>query len=152
MSLIRVLIVYDSLYGNTEKVAKAIGGALIGEVKVVRVSEANPAEIKALDLFIVGSPTQGGNATKAMQAFLDKIPADSIKGMKVATFDTRLTSKFVKIFGYAADRMTKVLKSKGAISIMPPEGFFVIDREGPLQERELERATAWAKKLVETRN
>jgi flavodoxin len=35
----KALIVYDSVYGNTEKIAKAIGNAITGEVKVLRVSE-----------------------------------------------------------------------------------------------------------------
>lgn len=39
----KALIVYDSVYGNTEKIAKAIGGAITGEVKVLRVNEANPS-------------------------------------------------------------------------------------------------------------
>ena len=33
------LIIYDSIYGNTEKIAQAIGEGLTGEVKVVRVGE-----------------------------------------------------------------------------------------------------------------
>jgi flavodoxin I len=144
----KTLVVYDSLYGNTEKIAKAIGGAIGGEVKVLSVAEANPAEIKSLDLFIVGSPTQGGNATKAMQAFLDKIPGTSIKDMKVATFDTRYKSTLVKIFGFAAVRIANSLKSKGGNLIVPPEGFFVTGKEGPLKQGELERATVWAKGIV----
>jgi len=55
----KVLIVYDSVYGNTEKVAKAIGDAITGEVKVLRVGELNSSELKTFDLLIVGSPTQG---------------------------------------------------------------------------------------------
>jgi len=145
----KVIVVYDSLYGNTEKIAKAIGGALAGEVKVLRVAEANPAEIQSSDFFIVGSPTQGGRATKEMQAFLDKIPSTSLKGINVATFDTRYTTKFVKIFGYAAGRIANSLKSKGGNLVVSPEGFFVTGSKGPLKEGELERAATWAKSIVE---
>jgi len=77
----RVLIVYDSVYGNTEKIAKAIGGAITGEVKVLRVDEANPSELKTIDLFIVGSPTQGGRPTPAIRDFLNKVPEPSLKGI-----------------------------------------------------------------------
>ena len=56
----KALIVYDSVYGNTEKIAKAIGGAITGEVRVLRVDESNSAELESIDLLIVGSPTQGG--------------------------------------------------------------------------------------------
>jgi flavodoxin len=145
----QALVVYDSLYGNTEKIAKAIGGAITGEVKVLPVGQANPAELKSLDLLIVGSPTQGGRATKAMQAFLDKIPDTSLKGIKVAAFDTRYTSRFVKIFGYAAGRIADNLKGKGGNLVTPPEGFFVTGKEGPLKEGELERAAGWSKGIAE---
>ena len=66
----KVLIVYDSAYGNTEKVARAIGGVITGEVKVLRPGEVNPSELQSLDLLIVGSPTQGGRPTPAIQDFL----------------------------------------------------------------------------------
>jgi flavodoxin len=49
-------IIYDSIYGNTEKIAQAIGDGLTGEVKVVRVGEVNPSELKTFDLLIIGSP------------------------------------------------------------------------------------------------
>ena len=63
---IKTLIVYDSVYGNTEKIAKAIGDAIIDEVKVLRVGEVNISELKTFNLLIVGSPTQGGRPTPAM--------------------------------------------------------------------------------------
>ncbi len=54
----KVLIVYESMYGNTEKIAKAIGGAIIGWVKVLHVDKAIACELRMIDLFIVGSPTR----------------------------------------------------------------------------------------------
>ena len=62
----KTLIVYDSAYGNTEKIAKAIGDAITGEAKVLRVSEVNPSEFKTFDLLIVGSRTYGGRPTQAI--------------------------------------------------------------------------------------
>ena len=145
----KALVIYDSLYGNTEKIAKAIGGAISSEVKVLPVGQANPAELKSLDLLIVGSPTQGGRATKPMQAFLDKIPDTTLKAMNIAAFDTRYTSRFVKIFGFAAGRIADNLKGKDGTLVTSPEGFFVTGKEGPLKEGELERATVWAKSIAE---
>lgn len=147
----KVLIIYDSLYGNTEKVAKAIAEAITGEVKILRVAEANSSDLKSFDLLIIGSPTQGGNGTKAMQEFLQNIPADSLKGIKAATFDTRYASKWVKLFGFAAGRMARYLKSKGAILVGSQEGFIVTGSKGPLKEGELERAAAWAKTISESK-
>ena len=111
----KALIVYDSLYGNTEQIAKAIGGAITGEVKVLRVAEANPAELGSFDLIIAGSPTQGGRQTVATREFLGKIPADALKNVNVTSFDTRIKTKLVKIFGCATGRITDRLKDKGAL-------------------------------------
>jgi flavodoxin I len=147
----KTLIIYDSLYGNTEQIAKAIGGGIGGEVKVVRVGEANPAEMGAYDLIIIGSPTQGGRHTVAMRGFLGKIPADALKNKRVASFDTRAKTFFVKMFGWAANRIAEALKEKGGNLVAPGEGFFVKATKGPLVEGELERAAAWAKGIAESK-
>jgi len=94
----KVLIVYDSVYGNTERIAKAIGGAITGEVKVLRVDEANPSELRTIDLFILGSPTQGGRPTPAIRDLLNKVPEPSLQGINVAAFDTRISTKLVGVF------------------------------------------------------
>jgi len=142
----KVLIVYDSVYGNTEKIAKAVGDAITGEVRVLRVGEANSSELKTFDLLIVGSPTQGGRPTLAIQEFL-KIPEPIIRGVNVAAFDTRLSTRLVGIFGYAAVRIADSMKRNGGTLIASPEGFFVEGKEGPLKEGELERAARWAKEI-----
>ncbi len=141
-------VVYDSQYGNTEKVAQAIGTALRAEVQ--RAGAADPAHLQSGDLLIVGSPTQGGRPTQAMQAFLAQIPAANLKGLKAATFDTRARAAWVKIFGNAADRMGKFLTGKGATLMTKPEGFFVMKTEGPLAEGELARAASWAEGLAKS--
>ena len=144
----KALIVYDSVYGNTEKIARAIGGAITGDVKVIRAGEVNPSELQSVDLLIVGSPTQGGRPTLAIQDFLNKVSEPDIKGINVAAFDTRFSTRFVGIFGYAAGRIADSLKKKGGTLILSPEGFFVKGKEGPLKEGELERAASWAKEIV----
>jgi flavodoxin I len=145
----KALIVYDSVYGNTEKIAKAIGAAITGEVGVVGVGEVNSSELKTIDLLIVGSPTQGGRPTPPIKDFLDRIPEASLKGIKVAAFDTRIPTRWVGIFGYAAGRIARSLKTKGGTLISSPEGFVVKGREGPLKEGELEHAASWAKEIAE---
>jgi len=150
----RSLIVYDSMYGNTEKIAKAIGGAIAGEVKVLRIGEVNHSELEAIELLIVGSPTQGGRATKPIQDFLNKFQESALKGIKVAAFDTRFSGikgTLVGIFGYAAGRIADSLKRKGGTLVVSPEGFSVKGTKGPLGEGELERAASWAKGIVESK-
>ena len=140
----KILIVYDSTYGNTEEIARAIGEAITGEVKVLRVGEADPSE--TFDLLIVGSPTHGGRPTQAIQDFTKRVPA--LNGASVAAFDTRLSTGLVKIFGYAAGRIGKPLEKKGGILVKPPEAFFVKGTKGPLREGELERAASWAGEIA----
>jgi len=149
---VKALIVYDSVYGNTEKIARAIAEAITPsyEVKVLRVGEANPSELAPTDLLIVGSPTHAGRPTPAIQDLLNKVPKLS-QGINVAAFDTRIPTKLVKVFGYAAGRIARNLKGKGGTLIAPPVGFFVTASKGPLKEGELERAAGWAKGMLESK-
>jgi len=121
----KALVVYDSVYGNTERIAKSIGGAITGNVKVFRAGEVNPSELESIDLLIVGSPTQGGRPTPAIQDFLNKVSEPILKGINVAAFDTRFSTRWVGIFGYAAGKIAGNLKGKGGTLVAPPEGFFV---------------------------
>ena len=144
----KALVVYDSVYGNTEEIARAIGDAISGEVKVLRAGEVNPSELEPVNLLVVGSPTQGGRPLQPVQDLLNNLPGHSLKGASVAAFDTRLTAKWVVIFGYAAGRIAKTLEKKGGNLAVSPEGFFVKGGKGPLKEGELERAAAWAEEIV----
>ncbi|HUX47597.1 MAG TPA: flavodoxin family protein [Dehalococcoidia bacterium] len=147
----KALIVYDSVYGNTEKIARAIAEAITpsNEVKILRAGEANPSELASIDLLIVGSPTHAGRPTSAVQNLLNKVP--ELQGVNVAAFDTRIPTKLVRVFGYAAGRIANNLKKKGSTLIASPEGFFVTGGQGPLKEGELERAAAWAKGILESK-
>jgi flavodoxin I len=150
---VKAVIVYDSVYGNTEKIARAIAEAITpsGEVKVLRSGEANPSELASINLLIVGSPTHGGRPTPAVQDFLNKLTQSSLKDINVAAFDTRTPSKFVRVFGNAAGRIAGRLTKKGGVLIASPEGFFVTGTKGPLKEGELERAAGWAKRILESK-
>lgn len=149
----KALVVFDSLYGNTEKVAKAIGNGLGSEAKVLSVGQVDSLELRGFDLLVVGSPTHGGRPTKPIKDFLNLLPKDIINSVRVAAFDTRVLAQggfvntIVNFFGYAAPAIAKALQSKGAHLAAAPEGFAVNGKEGPLKEGELERAQEWAKKL-----
>lgn len=144
----RVLVVYDSVYGNTEQIARAIGGAIANDVKILHVREVEPSELKGIDLLIIGAPTQGGRPTQTMQEFLKNVSEPDIKGINVAAFDTRISAKWVGIFGYAAGRIAKSLKKKGGNLLLNPEPFFVEGTKGPLKEGEPERAVTWAREVI----
>ena len=144
----KTLIVYDSVYGNTEKIAQAIGEVITGEVRLARVGEVDVSELKALDLLVVGAPTHAARPSPAMREFLDKIQARALEGVKVAGFDTRLTNTWARFFGFAARGIANGLKKKGGTLVVSPEPFYVDGSEGPLSEGELERAGAWAREIA----
>jgi flavodoxin len=152
-------VVYDSVFGNTEKVAQAMGQALgsQGEVQTLRVGDVKPEHLTGLDALIVGSPTRAFSPTPAIKNWLKSLPPNSLKGVRIAAFDTRialsdvnsaLLNFMVKLFGYAAKPIGDRLTKKGGTLVIPPEGFFVKDSEGPLKDGELERAAAWAKQII----
>ncbi|MFA5308639.1 MAG: flavodoxin family protein [Dehalococcoidales bacterium] len=144
----KALIIYDSLYGNTEKIAKAIGEGLGEEAKVIKVSEAKAADIAPYFYIIIGSPTQRGRPTAAMKTFLDSLPDDVFKGKRLAAFDTRAKSFIVKLLGWAGTRIEAAVRAKYGNIIAPPKGFFVQGTQGPLAEGEEKRAAEWGKHLA----
>jgi flavodoxin len=144
----KTLVVYDTTYNNTAKIAQAIGAAQGGDVKVQKAGDVDVAELNSYDLLVIGSPTYAGRPMPSVVELLNKIPESAIKGKNIAAFDTRVPAKFAKIFGYAADKIAKSLKDKGANLLLTPEGFFVTGKAGPLKDGEQERAAAWAKTLV----
>ena len=145
----KTLVVYDSVYGNTGIIAQAIGDAIPGEVQVLRVGEVNAPELETVDLLILGSPTHGSLPTEAVQRLVEKIGAPARAGAKLATFDTRLSWRFLLRWGFAAPKLANTLKEKGWTLAGAPEGFFVKGlKKGPLKRGEAERAAAWAKEIV----
>jgi len=154
---LKALVVYDSVFGNTEKIAQAIAKGLGAETQCLRAGAVTIAQLTAADTIIMGSPTRSFAATPAMMSLLEAIPADALAGKKVASFDTRilmagikglLFKKIIDKGGYAAPIIAEKLQSKGGILALPPEGFFVKGEEGPLVNGELERAEDWGKTLA----
>lgn len=160
----KAMVIYDSQFGNTEQIARAIAGGLTlattdaPEVDVRQIGDARPDQLAGLDVLVVGSPTQRFSSTTAMRDFLKAIPKKALVGVSVAGFDTRLTEaelhahgvmlgKLVDWFGYAAPRISEGLEKRGGQAAMPPEGFYVGGTEGPLLEGELERAADWARQI-----
>jgi len=144
----QAVVVYDSVYGNTEKVAQAIGEGIGSGVPVLQAAGAQASDLEGLELLVVGSATHGGRPTEALQGFLARVEGVSLDGIKVAAFDTRLATRLVAVFGYAVKRIAAELEGRGGKLVASPEGFVVGGRKGPLQEGELERATAWGRKIA----
>lgn len=155
----KALIVYDSFYGNTERIAQAISKKLSdhGTTELVRINDYKDDLLNGVDLLVIGSPTRAFNPTPNIKAFINKLSKEKLKTLKIAVFDTRISVEetnikfliqMVKWFGYATDKIAKILKRKKATLIVPPEWFIVMDSEGPLMETELDHATTWAENIV----
>ena len=138
----KALVIYDSKYGNTEKIAQAICEAINGQLS--HVDEVNSVDLKGFDLVFVGSPTHGGFPTEGIHSLLKDSRA--FEDIRTAAFDTRTKTT---IFGYAAPKIAKYLTKDGAELLAPPEGFFVLGTEGPLMNGELEHAAEWALELLQ---
>jgi len=149
-----VLVVYDSYFGNTGKVAHKIAETLGEKIPVIRAGDVTNDMFTGLDLLVLGSPTRAFRPSDATKVFLGKLDRGQLKGVKVAAFDTRMNPdkignpilKFMAgIFGYAAKPMADKLVRRGGELVGEPIGFEVVESEGPLRDGELERAEKWAK-------
>lgn len=154
----KTLVIYDSYFGNTEKVAQKIHSSLGENATIKKAEDFEKKDLEGINLLIVGSPTRGFTYSERIKPILGEITENSLEGVKVASFDTRIDAETVKpkilkflmnIFGYAAEKIQKTLERKGGEKIIEPKGFIVRDSEGPLQENELEEAGNWAKKIME---
>jgi flavodoxin len=145
-----VQVIYDSTYGYTEQVAQAIADALAhgGSVRLLRANKVQPSDLQDVDLLVVGCPTHKRRPTPAIEAFLHCIATTSLSEVSAAAFDTRYRKPRL-LTGSAAGRLAKSLRQAGTDIVAPAESFFVVSREGPLQEGESERAADWARQILD---
>jgi hypothetical protein len=164
----RAVVVFESMFGNTQEIAKAIGSGLSehGAVDLVEVGTANPAIPSGVDLVVVGGPTHAHGMSRPgtrrgaehdekastvgqthvglrdWLAALERPPA----GVAGAAFDTRF-DKPRWLTGSAARGALRRLEELGFRVAAPAKSFFVTKAYGPLVEGELERARRWGSSL-----
>jgi flavodoxin len=154
----KILIVYDSFFGNTEKVAEYIKKLLEEkhDISMIKAKNFEESDFAGVDCLIIGSPTRAFRPTKDISDILSQYGL-TIKNLKTAAFDTRIDydtvkpktlSMIMKKSGYAAEKINKKLKKIGAQTIGEPIGFYVKDSEGPLLEGEKEKAQNWLSSLI----
>ncbi|MCL4366687.1 flavodoxin family protein [Patescibacteria group bacterium] len=138
----KTLVIYNSLFGNTQKVAEKIAQVLKGQA--VEVADFEPDFLKGIGVLVVGCPIHGWRPAEPMSELLDSWQSNCLQNIKIAAFDTR-----VKIFfaGSAADKIEEKLVSLGGKAVVKPIGFVVEGKEGPLREGELEKVATWAKQI-----
>jgi hypothetical protein len=164
----RALVVFESMFGNTEKVAGAVarGLQLEGiETGLTEVHAASDDLTPGLDLLVVGGPTHAFGMSRAstredavrqgaepqrttlgIREWLGAVRFDSALPPALATFDTRVTQ--VRWLPQAAGPSAARLgRRRGLHPFVKPVGFLVGGTRGPLGEEELERAVAWGRRL-----
>jgi len=129
------IVIYDSLYGNTEKVARALAQGLenSGVVKAtpVRADAADVGRLTGYDIILVGAPTHAWNASEPMRKFLGKIGESALKGKKAFAFDTKMKSRLA---GSGAKHIEERLSKLGAEIVKERMSAIVKGRQGPLEE------------------
>ncbi|MEN2738717.1 flavodoxin domain-containing protein [Microbacterium sp. X-17] len=160
------LVVYESMFGNTRAIAEAIakGMSTRAKVRVTDVVDA-PAEVPPeVDVLVVGGPThafsmsreatrqdaarRGGAHTDVpagIREWLRELP-DGDHPQTFVAFDTRVDLPLVP--GAAARSASRQARKRG-FTVADPESFLVEGYEGPLADGELDRATAWGRRLGE---
>lgn len=165
----RALVVYESMFGDNQQVARAVVAGL-GDVGVtaeaVEVGVAETTVADTVDLLVVGSPNHAWSMPRpstredaAKQAegalvsqgigvreWLDR--ATLPHGVSTAGYDTRGTHpKAVVTLDHASRSIEKGLARLGGTRLAPAEHFLVADMKGPLEPGELDRAQAWGRTL-----
>ena len=137
----KILIVYDTFYGNTQKVAESLNDYLKDfNPDLIKIDVLTQEQITNTDVFIVGSPTRAFTMTAKIKRAIKK---NDFQNKFFFAFDTRanmadITSKFLlklaNKFGYAAEKMEAKLINKGAKKLLDYKAYYVKDSEGPLYQ------------------
>jgi flavodoxin len=138
----KTLVLYESKYGNTERIAEAITSELGG--KILHVSEFKLEHLTNIDLLVVGSPIHGWQPSAETIHFLSRLENKSLKDIYVAAFDTGYKTMMA---GNAAPKILRMLEKAGGTQLAPTQKFIVTQSEGPLVSGEAERAQTWANYL-----
>ena len=158
----RALVVYESMFGNTASIAKAIRDGISDhlETDLVEVGGASPQVGDETILLVIGGPTHAMGLSSAqtrhtaqtkaptsvisarigIREWITELVVDSAR-TTFATFDTRTKHHWVP--GSAAVKADKALRRLGLSSTGAPTSFLVNGTPGPLLPGELARAREW---------
>jgi hypothetical protein len=160
----RGFVVYESLFGNTARIAQAVAQGISKHFDVELHSVAERLRPEGTDLLVIGGPThafsmsrtatredavkQGAEADPGigLREWLDDLPEGN--GNPFAAFDTRVDI-VRRLPGSAAKAAAKVARKRGYQPITRPESFYVEDTPGPLLDGEVQRAEVWGAQLAE---
>ncbi|MFX1298560.1 MAG: flavodoxin family protein [Promethearchaeota archaeon] len=150
----KVLIVYDSKYGNTEKVAKLIGEGITSiddnEVIINNVKDVNFKQEVSYDLILIGSPNHFGRHIGSVKKFINKLPKSQLKVNEYAVFDTYIMNDFEKAVKKIEKQITEMIpdltKASPGLSIKV-EGKGT--SKGPITKEDLPKCKEFGIKLAQ---
>ncbi len=146
----KAIVVYESKYGNTGRVAEAIVEGINQvpgmESILTELNEVDLAHIDEFDVILVGSPNHMGRATRSVSKFIDKLGKLNLAGKQGAVFDTYLAKDYAKAVG----RMEKQIGEKvPGLSLSTPGLSVRVDgMKGPVSEGELPRCREFGLKIA----
>ena len=130
----KALVIYDTKFGNTEKVANALVQGLTAqgiEAESVNVDRVAIDRLSEYDALLIGGPTHRQKMSEPMAMFLDRLDKAHVSGKVGFAFDTKVEHRFA---GSAGKRIEKKLKKLGLKVVRPHASAIVVGREGPLKE------------------
>jgi flavodoxin len=140
---LKACVIFDTVYGNTEKIAKALEAGLKEaglETVCVDVKDASADALAQYDLLCVGGPTQYQTASKAMQEFVGSLAKSDLAGKAGFAFDTRRDSFWA---GSAAKYIEGGLR-RGGVEIVSQRMSAIIVRLRPeKRKQDFETKEAW---------
>ena len=158
---VKVLIVYDSKYGNTEKVAKCIEDGISSiegnEVMVSNVKDVKLKKDDSYDLLLVGSPVHFGKHVGSIKKFINKLPKTQSKVNAYAIFDTYMGDDSETTEGGICSYTKMVDKLEGQINetlsstkkLSPGLSIKVNGMKGPIADGELPKCKEFGRNLVQ---
>jgi len=145
------IVVYDTSYGNTKKIAETIAETLKEsgiEVDLFDVKDVKKLSAKDCNFLVLGSPTRFGTLSFAIRGFLGKVKSEEWMNKPFAAFDTENPENVEKKQGSAAEKIAEKLMEKKMNQLLPVLKALVFEMKGPLKEGEIERTKEYAKGLA----
>jgi flavodoxin len=145
----KIVILCDSKFGNTQALAEAMQAELSADNTVlIQHASDGLTDTTGIDMLLVGGPTHAHGASGPLKKALEVLPHGALQGTQAATFDTRFDGPRL-LTGSAATSVVKYLKRAGAEIVAPAESFFVTHDDPPaLDPGELDRAAVWVRTIV----
>ncbi len=145
----KAVIVYESKYGNTKRVAEAIAEGMKEsgvETAVTNLKEVDLKQLTDFDAILIGSPNHIGNATLGIWRFIGRLGKLQLDGKLVAVFDTYMSTEFQK----AMKKMEKQISEKapGLKLVSPGLSVKVEGMKGPITEGELPKCKEFGMKIA----